>query len=56
MGVLSVAREKEFVPRWIKGQLTLSTDREEVGGAVGIGWRAEAFSHCQHGEQEDERG
>lgn len=52
---LSVAREKEFVPRWIRGQFTLSVDREKVGGGVGIGWRAEAFSHCQHGGQGDER-
>lgn len=51
---LSVAREKEFVPRWRRGQFSLSADREKVEG-VGMGWRAEAFCQCQHGEQGHER-
>lgn len=28
---------------------------KKVGEGVGRGWRAKAFSHCQHGEQGDER-
>lgn len=32
---LGVAREKEFVPRWIRGQFTSAADREKVGEAAG---------------------
>lgn len=49
------AREKEFVSRWIRGQFTLSAVRKKVGEGAGIEWRAEAFFHCQHGEQGHER-
>lgn len=46
----SVAREKEFVPRWIRGQFTFTADGEKVREGAGLGQRdtgrAEHFSHC----------
>lgn len=35
----SVAREKKFVPGWIRGQFTFTVDGEKVGEGAGLGER-----------------
>lgn len=54
---LSVASEKEFVSRRVRGQFIFATDEEKVGEGAGLGQRAKGraqhFSHRQRGGQWD---